>query len=780
MDNNIHCEKIKDKDGNIGHSSEININNVYIDRKDSNYPYLKNDTLYFSFNKSTNLQIPSESQSTLAINSSMQSVNPYNNNMSNTTLINSNKSQNENTLNSSSHLIVPSTSAMKFNVARFNKNNNNQNEFISVTTSTAQPLILSKMSDVGMKEEKKRLKLEEYRRYKNINYNQNSINKAFTLNKSMKTSWDSSSSHVTHSSYSPISPLSPVSPRSSFSNGNSNFSTHSHSHSHSHSKFKKRNSNITTQKISHKNKKKSKSKKNQKLHTSPENYNEFEMVMNNSKLSERKRGTMVITTNNDEEFIKRTLDRSDKTNYSRHLSSFSIGGNVNNKEDNNKNKTDNNNSNNNNNIEVEIYYEENKKNNEKNQFINFNEDDQIYFKNVLDTEKPEQLKPLLRNKEKNNAASLLLPPRVMYAEDYNNTYNKYYNEFYDASLTKNLGNDSVIIANSRINNSISSNRYRISQDDPKDSSVANDINRSDNDIDQLTNNNEIVHENSFNKNNLERPMNSNLSKRSYSLNIKENIRNDIKRSNSNYLENYTSCYEFEEAQGTKMNICRSSSGYFSNNSKISLPQRYQRGQLSEKNLPVYTLSRNSRMSYSSSTTSQFINRPRIVSGTTYGSDYNPDNTTYSISDIDFNSWGESISTVYTSTNANPVTILQDIHDEVFLLLKGTHDDPIPKKTIRKHFFSQYGPSILDSYGDFINECVSEFYQDNNSRYQDNNSRYSRHLSNGFSIKHNSVASSNNRYGNVLTPLRTSVINSESQQTSSDQNHQSFSQQSYQF
>jgi len=178
--------------------------------------------------------------------------------------------------------------------------------------------------------------------------------------------------------------------------------------------------------------------------------------------------------------------------------------------------------------------------------------------------------------------------------------------------------------------------------------------------------------------------------------------------------------------------------YSGTNSRVSLPQRYQRGQPNEKNIPTYTLSRTSRFSISSSTTSQYPLRPRIVSGTTYGSDYNPSNTTYSIismTDVDYvSSWRESIST--NTGSLNRISIIQDIHDEVYYLLKGTRDTPISKRAIRKHFSAQYGSSLVEIYGDFINECVSEFYQDNTNRHLSS-------TSSAFSVKQSNISLINN-------------------------------------
>jgi len=344
----------------------------------------------------------------------------------------------------------------------------------------------------------------------------------------------------------------------------------------------------------------------------------------------------------------------------------------------------------------------------------------------------------------------------------------------------NVNNDNVINNNQNLNQDLSQN----------DSIINNEINdETSESVITNVNNNEFLDEYYINKNTDDKPISLHSRKRSYSLNINSQRKHVIQRSNSNKFENFSTNFEYEESLiddhrdsiethqyyigGTHMNP-----GFFSSTSKTSLPQRYQRGQPNEKYTPTYHLSRTSRVSFSSSTTSQFFNRPRIVSGTTYGSDYNPSNTTYSIvsmTEVDYVSWRESVSTVNTAsrTSINRGSILQDIHDEIFYLLKGTKDNPVTKRAVRKHFSEQYGSILVENYGEYINECVSEFYQDSSS------SRImSIHSTSSVYSINNNYYSLNRQYGvtnNMNIQSRTSLLNNISSQSQSMSYSQSLSQ-----
>ncbi|KAG4095140.1 chitin synthase-domain-containing protein [Neocallimastix lanati (nom. inval.)] len=450
----------------------------------------------------------------------------------------------------------------------------------------------------------------------------------------------------------------------------------------------------TSPKIS--NKKNLKMKKNP-LYSSSEIFDDQELSLPSKKeleedINEKKRNELIITSSN--ENLKKSMMKMNKnetrTSYSRHLNlllnDHSIQENQVDKEVERKMEGDDER------ILGSTLFKEEKEfqNNTKNKNTLNNEKLNLLKEEGEEVKEEKEVVKKVEEVEE-RLEDLSPPPPALSFDIYNN--DKYKNSLminkssFDISQSKNLGNDSSIIASHRMNH-----YHLLNQEE----SVV-----------------QINHE-------------------------------MIIESNSQRDENYTTSYEYEDALESSVisGIRDSLDGhsfynlgmhYSGTNSRVSLPQRYQRGQPNEKNIPTYTLSRTSRFSISSSTTSQYPLRPRIVSGTTYGSDYNPSNTTYSIismTDVDYvSSWRESIST--NTGSLNHISIIQDIHDEVYYLLKGTRDTPISKRAIRKHFSAQYGSSLVEIYGDFINECVSEFYQDNTNRHLSS-------TSSAFSVKQNKV------------------------------------------
>ncbi|ORX45223.1 hypothetical protein BCR36DRAFT_406117 [Piromyces finnis] len=765
-DNKIDIDSKKTKSKSTkDHKShqETNTNTIYDSKEFKN----KTDSIH-----DTTLPCitPNQSYTFDKFNNSIQSINP--NNISSTTIVNNLQNKNNNYNNG--NINNNNNKNDDNNIVVFNNNNTNDSNVLFVNTTnpnniakattiepsfdyfisstqnniqtkiTSSPIIMNKTLEeekISMNEKNKKVKSKYKKEAKNINYNYNPINQAFMLDKSIKTSWDTSSIHSVSSN-----------------------SGYSHSHS-KRSKLIKKGSVVSLDKRSQTGsiqiksspkigvKKKTKLKKSQSLQVSSDLNDEFEHLQNKTK---HKKDVMVVTTNGGEDMIDKRIDNNKKGSqeYSRHLR-----------------------------LEEDIRI----KNDKENSLDNLNSE-KILFKDEFCLEKPEQLKSLpTQELTKQDEANLLVPPApVIFADSYNRNNppsSIISNDLsFDVLNTKNLGNDSTIIAKSRMNS-----RHSSSDDILYNNDISGELSQSV--IAQLNSNNEIINESSFTiqKSNFERPT-FHVRKRSYSLNINSQNKFEIKRSNSNKLENFTTSMDYEEANepsiidnnrdSMDLHPYHSNSDYFSSNSRISLPQRYQRGQIPEKNMPMYAHSRTSRISISSSTTSVFPNKPRIVSGTTYGSDYNPSNTTYSIisiTDVDYISWRESAST--NTTSGNLVSLLQDIHDEVFFLLKGTRDNPISSKTIRKHFSIQHGSSMVDSYGKFIDECVKEFYQDGSPQP----SRLSTPSS--FSFRNSNNSSNNRQYGSVSSLYRTSLMNNASQSQSLSQNQylsqsQSFSRNSF--